>query len=302
MNESLAGTFAVVTGAASGIGAATVRALAARGARVAGIDRKPSTMPEGSLALTADVSSEAEVLAAFAALDAAGEVPDILVNCAGILIERSLVRMTLEEFEGIMRVNLRGCFLVGREAVIRMRGAGRGGRVINIASELAHLGRADYSAYCASKAAVIGPDPLVGTGAGARHPGQRGGPRSGGHPDAEPGIHVARRAGPGERPAARAHRSARGDRQRDRVSGRPGGNVRHRADVRAERGCGDDVRGRSPASRAVALRVQGGLHLHRFDCHSEHEARQVGRPATPSLPLAPRFRFRDDETKRRGRP
>ena len=156
MNESLAGTFAVVTGAASGIGAATVRELAARGARVAGIDRKPSTMPEGGLALTADVSEEEEVLAAFAALDAAGEVPDILVNCAGILIERPLVRMTLEEFEGIMRVNLRGCFLVGREAVIRMRGAGRGGRVINIASELAHLGRADYSAYCASKAAVIG--------------------------------------------------------------------------------------------------------------------------------------------------
>ena len=146
----------MVTGAASGIGAATVQALAAGGARVAGIDRKPVAVPEGGLALTADVSSEEEVLAAFAALDAAGEVPDVLVNCAGILIERSLVRMTLEEFEGIMRVNLRGCFLVGREAVIRMRGAGRGGRVINIASELAHLGRADYSAYCASKAAVIG--------------------------------------------------------------------------------------------------------------------------------------------------
>ena len=156
MNEALAGALAVVTGAASGIGAATAKELAAQGAHVVGIDRQPCTVPDGGRALTADVSSEADVLAAFAALDAAGEVPDILVNCAGIIIERPLTRMTLEDFERVMRVNLRGCFLVGREAVIRMRGAGRGGRVINIASELAHLGRADYSAYCASKAAVIG--------------------------------------------------------------------------------------------------------------------------------------------------
>ena len=156
MSEPLAGKLALVTGAASGIGAATVRELAAQGARVAGLDRRPCTMPEGGLALSADVSSETEVLAAFAALDAAGEAPDILVNCAGIILERPLTQMTLADFERIMSVNLRGCFLVGREAVARMRGAGRGGRVINVASELACLGRADYSAYCASKAAVLG--------------------------------------------------------------------------------------------------------------------------------------------------
>lgn len=156
MNGPLAGMLAIVTGAASGIGAATVQALAAQGARVAGLDRRPCKVPEGGRVLTADVSSEAEVLAVFAELDAADEVPDIVVNCAGIILERPLTRMTLEDFEQIMSVNLRGCFLVGREAVTRMRGGGRGGRVINIASELAHLGRADYSAYCASKAAVIG--------------------------------------------------------------------------------------------------------------------------------------------------
>ena len=156
MNGPLAGMLAIVTGAASGIGAATVQALAAQGARVAGLDRRPCKVPEGGRVLTADVSSEAEVLAVFAELDAAGEVPDIVVNCAGIILARPLTRMTLEDFEQIMSVNLRGCFLVGREAVTRLRGGGRGGRVINIDSEFAHLGRANYSAFCASKAAVIG--------------------------------------------------------------------------------------------------------------------------------------------------
>ena len=156
MNGPLSDKLTLVTGAASGIGAATAQALAAQGARVAGLDRRSCTVPDGGLALIADISSEEEVRAAFAALDTAGEVPDVLVNCAGIILERPLTEMTLEEFERITSVNLRGSFLVGREAVARMRGAGRGGRVINVASELAYLGRADYSAYCASKAAVLG--------------------------------------------------------------------------------------------------------------------------------------------------
>ena len=97
MKKPLGDTLAVVTGAASGIGAATVRELAGQGARVAGIDRQAFSVPDGGFALTADVSSQAQVLAAFAALDAAGEVPDIVVNCAGIIIERPLTRMTLDE-------------------------------------------------------------------------------------------------------------------------------------------------------------------------------------------------------------
>jgi 3-oxoacyl-[acyl-carrier protein] reductase len=160
----LDGKIALVTGAASGIGKATARALAAQGARVAGLDRQGGEAlareveAAGAevLTLRGDVSDEAQVRDAMTRVDRALGPPDILVNCAGIMVERPLLEMTLEEFDRVIAVNLRGPFLVGREVLRRMRTEGRGGRVINVASELAYLGRADYSAYCASKAGVLG--------------------------------------------------------------------------------------------------------------------------------------------------
>jgi 3-oxoacyl-[acyl-carrier protein] reductase len=161
----LAGQRALVTGGASGIGRAIAIALAAEGAEVAIVDladpaKSAATVAEieqaGGRAVTrrADVADEAQVLALFAeALPRLGGL-DILVNCAGVLFEKPLLDTTVAEFDRLIAVNLRGTFLVGREA-LRVMTRQRRGRVINIASELAYLGCERMSVYCASKGAVV---------------------------------------------------------------------------------------------------------------------------------------------------
>jgi 3-oxoacyl-[acyl-carrier protein] reductase len=165
MSGALAGKRALVTGGASGIGRATAVALAGEGARVAIADRESTdeacAAAAGAgaggevVAAEVDVTDEASVLALFdAVLPQLGGL-DILINNAGILIEKPLLDMSAAEFDRQMSVNLRGAFLAGREAIRAMVTAGQGGRVINIASELAYLGRANCSAYCASKGGVL---------------------------------------------------------------------------------------------------------------------------------------------------
>ncbi len=163
MTGALAGRRAIVTGGASGIGRAIVLALAAEGCRVAIADRAgPERMEEVAAAASGgrafpvgvDVADEAQVLAMFdAALPRLGGL-DILVNNAGILLDKPLLDTTAEEFDRLIAVNLRGVFLVGREAIRAMSRQG-GGRVINVASELAYLGRENCSVYCASKGGVL---------------------------------------------------------------------------------------------------------------------------------------------------
>lgn len=135
---------ALVTGAASGIGKASAQALRETGAEVIGADLQ-------SADLQVDVSDPASVEAMFAA---AGPL-DCVVNAAGILIESPLLEMSPESFDRQIAVNLRGSFLVAQGALRGMAQRGQG-RLILIASELAHLGRAHASAYAASKAGVIG--------------------------------------------------------------------------------------------------------------------------------------------------
>ena len=144
---TLQGQRALVTGAASGIGRATATALAQAGAEVTRADLTPSqeTRP-------VDVSDEASVAELFAGIEA----PDIVVNAAGILIESPAVGAPINHFDQQIAVNLRGSFLVARGALEAMTKAGKQGRIIFIASELAHLGRAHFAGYCASKAGVIG--------------------------------------------------------------------------------------------------------------------------------------------------
>jgi 3-oxoacyl-[acyl-carrier protein] reductase len=162
---ALDGRRALVTGAASGIGKAIATAFAAEGAHVAIIDRAlegvsnevvASIKAKGgrAFAVQADIAEEVQVVKLFrTALKELGGI-DILVNNAGIILEKPLLETAAADFDRVIGVNLRGTFLVGREA-LRVMLPQRAGRVINIASELAYLGRENFSAYCASKGGVI---------------------------------------------------------------------------------------------------------------------------------------------------
>jgi len=151
MVKPLTGKRALVTGAASGIGRAAAEALAADGATVIGLDLKPQ---EGNLAILAcDLAYEGQVVSCVGeAVQRMGGI-DILVNNAGIFEECPLGRITTTHIDRMFAVNVRGAVLVAREA---LRHLPAGGRIINIASELAYLGRADASIYCATKAAILG--------------------------------------------------------------------------------------------------------------------------------------------------
>jgi len=165
MSRVLSGKGALVTGGASGIGRAIASAFAAEGATVVVADRAPQEKIDAAIediataggrafGLRADVSQEADVLALFGDAMQHVERLDILVNNAGILIEKPLLETTAADFDRLIGINLKGVFLVGREG-LRAMARQRSGRVINIASELAYLGRENCSLYCASKGGVI---------------------------------------------------------------------------------------------------------------------------------------------------
>ena len=137
----LAGRAAIVTGAASGIGLATVELLHRQGARVVAVGRGDNVNAlarEGIVPLVADVAQEASAtLAVQTALAHFGRL-DILVNNAGIIINRPVVEMRLEEWNQVLAVNATGAFLFSREAMRPMMKAGSGA-IINIEIGRAHV-------------------------------------------------------------------------------------------------------------------------------------------------------------------
>lgn len=141
---------AIVTGAASGIGAAIRKMLLKDGIRVFSIDTKTLDFPD---AVLADVSSASAVEHAIVEIASRcdGKI-DVLVNNAGVLIESSLQQLRVEDLDTQLAVNVRGPFLVTKTALPYMI---RGGSIINIASELAYLGRGEASAYAATKGAIL---------------------------------------------------------------------------------------------------------------------------------------------------
>lgn len=149
----LDGKLAVVTGGASGIGAAIVRRLSEQGARVVVLDVADEA-EIGDAVFYCDASSPDSVSAAFTRIDAIG-TPDILVCSAGIGFVGDLLNTSPQDFDRLMGVNARGVFLVCKEAVRRMKDSGRGGSIVNICSIAGKVSLQERFAYGATKGAVL---------------------------------------------------------------------------------------------------------------------------------------------------
>jgi NAD(P)-dependent dehydrogenase (short-subunit alcohol dehydrogenase family) len=164
----LNGTAAVVTGAASGLGAATAAALAARGVEVLGLDleraiESADSAPDGVRRVAADVTSESGVAIALASLSRDRPLR-LAVNCAGIAPPKRILSSAgthdLDLFRRVIEINLIGTFNVLRLAAAVMADTdpdaeGQRGLIVNTASVAAYEGQVGQAAYSASKGGVV---------------------------------------------------------------------------------------------------------------------------------------------------
>jgi len=164
------GQIAIVTGGGSGLGEATARALAAKGARIAifdvGIDRAAKVAAEiGGIAVQCDVSSADSGAAALAEVAAKLGEPRILVNCAGIAIGVKTIGKDgphpLDQYRKVIEVNLIGTFnmirlVADHASKLEPLQGGERGVIVNTASVAAYDGQIGQAAYAASKGGVVG--------------------------------------------------------------------------------------------------------------------------------------------------
>lgn len=160
----LDGKRAIITGAAGGIGRATVRVFLREGARIVLVDRDQRRADSVAAELTknggtaigvgADVSTEHGCQAAVeAAVSGFGGI-DVLFNNAGIIRRADITGTSVEDWDRVFAVNVRAVFLMSR-LVVPVMAAGGGGSIINTGSGWGLTGGANAVSYCASKAAVV---------------------------------------------------------------------------------------------------------------------------------------------------
>ncbi|NKB87150.1 MAG: glucose 1-dehydrogenase [Acidobacteria bacterium] len=160
--RGLSGKAVLVTGGASGIGAATAARFVQEGAQVCVLDvdadaraRLVDELPGLTAAIGADVGNRQQVDAAVAeAVERMGAI-DVLINNAGISIRHEFLDITAEEWDRVLRVNLTGVFNVAQAAARHMTGSGSG-VILNTASTAGTTGYPHYADYSASKGGVIG--------------------------------------------------------------------------------------------------------------------------------------------------
>lgn len=158
---SLTGRTALITGASSGIGAHFAHTLAAAGAHVVLAARRTTALESHAAAIVAaggsadvlalDVGDAAAVKAAVASV---GRI-DVAVNNAGVAVAKSAYDHSVEDWDHVLDINLRGAFLVATAVARGMRASGTGGAIVNVASILGFRQTNGVSAYAASKAGLV---------------------------------------------------------------------------------------------------------------------------------------------------
>jgi len=158
---------AIVTGGTNGIGKAIALALARQGAKVLAVgtneergkavceEAKAETQKESVIFFKADVSDKAQVEKLMSECLERFEKVDILVNCAGITRDGLLMKMSEEDWDKVLDVNLKSCFHTC-QAVIRPMLKAKSGKIINITSVVGLIGNPGQTNYAASKAGLIG--------------------------------------------------------------------------------------------------------------------------------------------------
>ncbi|GAA3230885.1 SDR family oxidoreductase [Dactylosporangium siamense] len=160
---------AVVTGGSRGIGRAVALRLAADGQAVViafGHSSAPADAVVAEIAgkggqaaaVRADVADEAAVAGLFDVAEQRFGGVDVVVNAAGVMHLSPVAELDLDELDRMHRTNIRGTFVVGREAVRRIR---RGGAIVNFSTSITRLSLPTYAAYAASKAAVEAISPIL---------------------------------------------------------------------------------------------------------------------------------------------